>query len=502
MDSLTLKQAPLMDGQIHRVATQDDKKGKTSGVYAAYNDGRPAGWYQDHRNHSEPQKWQASGQPANPLARLHLKAYMAQQQLQRHQAQLAQYAHHAGRVTLAHRLMPVAESSQGYLKRKDVKAYPDVKQDKHGRLVIPLYDTELQIKSIQRIHENGVKRLKKHAQKAGHFFVVGDQALENEQLLLYAEGYATAASIAQATGRSVIMTVDAGNMPKVAAKLVEKYPGSEHLFFADNDLLKPYNKGVDKAKEASELTHGFWVAPDFTYEEAQVGLTDFNDLHQSRGLAEVAKQINTRIDLLKLDNGVERNLRILNTIEPTAADKLSTEQSTKDKPSQAANWMAEAFIKATELKGKQQKQAPKPFQPLGYVPVNGKYYFANRPQTLAFVDKGNKLKTRLTHKQVIQSMLSIAQNRKWQQINISGSKTFKREAWYQASKQGIKVKGYRPNKQDLLRLKQVSQQAASSSLHSTDIQAQSPPESDITHTMQNQNPSSIQTKEIHYELEL
>ena len=288
---LVLNELPIFDGKVHRVKTMDDKSGQKSGAYAAYGDGNPNAWYQDHRNHPETQNWHASYQQTDPLAKLHIKAQQANQRNLREITESKRYQHYAHRCDQAFQLMPPAKSDQPYLKRKGVQAFPDVCQDKKGRLVVPLMDEHHRIHSLQRINGNGFKSLKKGAQKSGHFFVVGVKPITNGEPILYAEGYSTAASIAEATGRSVVMTVDAGNMPKVAAKLKQQYPESQHLFLADDDRKNKVNKGLDKAREAAEITNGHWLSPRFISDQIDYGMTDFNDLHVSSGAKVVNKQI-------------------------------------------------------------------------------------------------------------------------------------------------------------------------------------------------------------------
>ena len=48
---------------------------------------------------------------------------------------------------------------------------------------------------------------------------------------------------------------------------------------------------MELAQRAAQEVGGKVVAPIFTDEERAKGLTDFNDLHQSRGLDEVKRQI-------------------------------------------------------------------------------------------------------------------------------------------------------------------------------------------------------------------
>ncbi|WP_162734360.1 LPD7 domain-containing protein, partial [Escherichia coli] len=115
--------------------------------------------------------------------------------------------------------------------------------------------------------------------------------------LLYAEGYATAASLHQATGMPVIMTVDAGNMVTVSRKLSELYPDSAHIILGEDDFTKDDNKGLNKAREAAEAIGGTYIIPQFTESERALAFagagsfSDFNDIHTSRGIDAVRDQL-------------------------------------------------------------------------------------------------------------------------------------------------------------------------------------------------------------------
>ncbi|MBM7070735.1 hypothetical protein JQC92_01585 [Shewanella sp. 202IG2-18] len=464
-----LHEPPIFDGQKHRVATQDDKRGQKSGVYCGYGDAHPAGWYQDHRNHSEPQKWRASFTHSDPLAKLHIKAQQANNRTLREITESKRYQHHANRCYQAFQLMPQAKVEHPYLVKKDVQAFPDVMQDKKGRLVIPLMDENHKIHSLQRISPNGFKCLKKGAQKAGHFFVVGYKPLKNGEPILYAEGYATAASIAEATGRSVVMTVDAGNMPKVAQTLHAHYPNSQHLFLADDDRNNKSNKGLEMAQKAANITCGRWLAPYFIQDQIEVGMTDFNDLHISSGLAVVKTQIEGFIErswphLHKLKSQGASSIEI---IEQAAlqAEKLKPANKTLSEKLTPLTDITKPLIKNDSSNtGGETHQNQKAKFPDSiakhYIALENKYYFQNRPKCLAFIDKGSKLQTKLANAQLVNDLIDIAKQRQWQDIKISGSKAFKSQAWLQASLHGIRVRGYRPDKTEVQQLMTMQAKAA------------------------------------------
>lgn len=557
---------PVMDGKKHRVRTADDKKGEKTGVYAGYLDGVPAGWYQDHRIHDQPVKWVSTGQQVDAEAQAHLRAIAAQNRIDRENALQRQYAHNARRSGQVYNAMPVADGSQEYLVNKGVKAFPGVKADKKNRVVIPLVNEEGEVRTLQRISANGFKSLKKNGQKTGNFFVVGGE-LKNGEPVLYAEGYSTAASISEATNRPVVMTVDAGNLPKVADKLKDKYPDSLHIVLGDDDRKNAVNKGMAKAEEAATIANGVFTVPAFTAEEKERGLTDFNDLHQSRGLDAVRDQVEGIITehTHKAETMADKEHETINTgpvitenferemdaalnvnhssidLEPYQSeedeyaeymDQYYAEQNTSPAPVATAEqnaapapvaateqnddvensiephieqekaqtadddvraWLSSSRVSTADMlaedderEGRKREEfkqvepdAEEPvfkrqpqdqdyfedssYKPVvpdrvakSYIEVEGKYYFQNRPDSLAFVDKGAKLQTKLSNSQVAGSMIDIAEARGWTEIQVKGTEDFRREAWLQATARGLTAHGYKPKEEDLARLKKVA----------------------------------------------
>lgn len=86
------------------------------------------------------------------------------------------------------------------------------------------------------------------------------------------------------------------------------------------------------------------------------------------------------------------------------------------------------------------------------VTEDGKYYFRDREQTLAFEDSGQRLHTHHDDADVAASMVELAQAKGWTQLKLRGSAAFKRAAWLAAAERGLQVKGYRPQALDKARL--------------------------------------------------
>ncbi|HBC0791884.1 TPA: DNA primase [Escherichia coli] len=293
---LVIQGLPQMDGAIHRVATRDDKKGAKSGAYKAYLDGRPAGWYRDYRSADDsPTNWVFSGgEQHDPLARLHLRAF-AQQQRDDNARKLQQQYNKQARYARSYiNGLPQATAHE-YLTRKGIRAAPGVRLNNKNELVIPFSNGRGEIRSYQRIPVTGGKdaRILKDSEKTGNWFTFGTP--ENGRPLLFAEGYATAASLHEATGLPVLMTVDAGNMIAVAENARQIWTDSPFVFCADNDHQREINKGVFSATKAAEVTNGEVIIPAFTEAEKAQGLTDFNDLDASRGRDDFQHVMNAQL---------------------------------------------------------------------------------------------------------------------------------------------------------------------------------------------------------------
>ncbi len=83
-----------------------------------------------------------------------------------------------------------------------------------------------------------------------------------------------------------------------------------------------------------------------------------------------------------------------------------------------------------------------------YIQVDGKFFFENNPDALAFKDNGRTLKTKLDSTKVANDMVEVAHARGWSELKVRGSDSFRREVWLEASMRGMKVNGYKPRDED------------------------------------------------------
>ncbi|MFH1343396.1 MAG: LPD7 domain-containing protein [Pseudomonadota bacterium] len=75
-------------------------------------------------------------------------------------------------------------------------------------------------------------------------------------------------------------------------------------------------------------------------------------------------------------------------------------------------------------------------------------YADQRGEYLAFKVTEDRLVTRLAAAEVIRDMVSVAQHRQWESLQVRGSVEFRREAWLEAGARGLEVQGYQPTELD------------------------------------------------------
>ena len=95
---------------------------------------------------------------------------------------------------------------------------------------------------------------------AGCFFTLADKP---DSPLVICEGYATGASIHEATGYAVVCAMNCGNLLAVAKALREKLPTRDIIIGADNDQLTDGNPGLTKATEAAKTIGARLAVPQF-----------------------------------------------------------------------------------------------------------------------------------------------------------------------------------------------------------------------------------------------
>lgn len=245
--------------------------------------------------------------PPDPTAQAAQQRQRAQQQAQeaaRTRAAHEQAAQHAAAQWDA----ASASGASPYLARKGVQAH-GLRFTAEGVALVPLRDGAGKLWNLQTIAPQppadggSDKRFLKGGRKsglwrwcgpapgdagsAGSTGDTGSVADAPPLVLCVGEGYATCASVHEATGHPVAVAFDAGNLAHVCKALRGLYPRALIVVCGDDDAgtaaRTGVNAGRDKASAAARAVRGVAVFPA----PLPPGGSDFNDLHQASGLPAV-----------------------------------------------------------------------------------------------------------------------------------------------------------------------------------------------------------------------
>ena len=212
-----------------------------------------------------------------------------------------------------------------YLKRKGIK--PHGVKIYHGSLTIGgmacngalMIPMKLggKITSLQFINREGEKRFLPSGEKGG--YLIGK--ITPDAPICITEGFATGASIHEATGHAVIVAFDAGNLRKLAEALRAKQPDARIVLCSDDDYQTEGNPGLAKATEAAAAVGGILVSPVFGANRPDKA-TDFNDMATLAGLETVKQAIDAAKPVEQKTEAV--GLRISDSIRGDNTNALPT----------------------------------------------------------------------------------------------------------------------------------------------------------------------------------
>jgi len=279
----------IADGEIHRVAHVSSKKGSLDGWYILHTSGKvPVGIAGCWKEPTFESKWVADiGRTMSFTERFEHDKWVAELKAKKEAERLASQAVAAERAEDEVGTYADASDDHPYLVRKHISAH-GIKIDRAGRLVVPVIDQAGEILSYQTIDSDGNKRFLKGGKIEGGFF----ELRGNRKIVFVGEGFATCASIYEATGYTVMVAFDCGNLAKVAKAAKEMFPAAKIVIGADNDQFTEGNPGVTKGRAAAALVFGEIVYPSFgDADMVDNKPTDWNDLHCLQGLDAVKEQI-------------------------------------------------------------------------------------------------------------------------------------------------------------------------------------------------------------------
>ena len=287
------------DGVLHR-CDADGKGGKNDAAYLLHLDGIPAGGFENHRDGLGWENWRTD------IGRTMTAAEEAEHRTKvealRKQREIDQAKQHAEARELASLILAETyPSDHPYLIKKVIKPYgAKVIGTEQARgislnlspeltgllLVIPVRADGL-LACLQFITADGIKRPLTGGKMAGGYHAIG--TTKGAAALAICEGFATGATIHEATGYPVAVAFSAGNLLAVAQAMRAKFSDLPLIVCADDDQTAG-NPGLTKATEAARAVGGVVAVPAFGADRREMD-TDFNDLAALHGLEAVARVI-------------------------------------------------------------------------------------------------------------------------------------------------------------------------------------------------------------------
>lgn len=227
---------------------------------------------------------------------------------------------------LYNRALPYVNGSpHGYLDRKHVQAHEGIRRN-NREILVPLYrlDDLNTVINVQRIDESGGKLFMGGCRAAGAVYIIGTPAADKPIGL--AEGYATAASVHEATGLPVVMCCNCHNLATVAKSIKQYIKAADYLIFADNDAETATrassghkNPGLSWAKTAAEAL-GVDAAHIIAPKSVDGQNIDWNDRAQQISAQELAQELHEAIE-----NATQPVLRagyeLLDRLKPMTAER-------------------------------------------------------------------------------------------------------------------------------------------------------------------------------------
>ena len=256
------------DGRIHRFRVDRDAD---AGWYVAHSD--TAVTFGDWRNEATKQTWFAvpDREPLPTADRIALDAQRAAARAARDAEQsrkAATAAEIAAAIWNAAPVVPglkvswipapgrtgnqIPPENPSYLERKEIGPHharlltPEAaavapgwiqswinKNDLIGSLIVPAGNAG-KLATLQFIRADGVKKQLPHGSIRGARYILG--RLTDAEIIIIVEGFATGASIYEATGLPVVVAFDAGNLATVTAGIRRDHPAAKIILAGDNDI--------------------------------------------------------------------------------------------------------------------------------------------------------------------------------------------------------------------------------------------------------------------------
>lgn len=268
---------PTADGVLHRVSVNDDKGRKKSGWYILHDGEFMSGAYGNWKTGGDTCYW--SSISTDSMSAAQITEFQRQREIAKIKRQEEQKNIWTDAAREAKRVWDAGKdiSHHPYLTKKKLANGGKISQSKDnyiGWLMVPAFDVSGNISTIQFISNSGEKRFMTSGKKTGNYYITNGEQDE----IYVAEGYATAETITNITGKSCAVAWDAGNLMPVCENIRSRFPNSIITIAGDNDHENEVNTGYDKASACATALGLRAIFPICVS-----GESDFNDIYVNYG---------------------------------------------------------------------------------------------------------------------------------------------------------------------------------------------------------------------------
>ena len=232
-----------MDGKLHRF-NGDARKDK-SAWYCIFGDGVPAGRFGCWRQGLESSFRADVGRSLTAAEEMAHTRRMSEAKALRDSETQRKYETAATVVEQIWSGCTAASPDHPYIARKGIKPH-GARVTGDGRLVVPLYDSDGEMCSLQYITNDGTKSYHPGGASGGKFWQVG--SFDEPGVMYVGEGFATSATIHEVSGRPCVVAYSASSIVPVIEALREKYGAAQSIVVvADHDENGIGQKYADQA---------------------------------------------------------------------------------------------------------------------------------------------------------------------------------------------------------------------------------------------------------------
>ena len=259
-----------IDGQLHRFSTKGRKR-DDSGWYVIFPDEPVAGRFGCWRDQIDCVFKADVGRELTASENMAIIRRQTEAKEERERAREKKASLAANTVDTIWSEAIGASPDHPYLKRKGIEPH-GARLTGDGRLIVPLYSSDGELASLQYISEDE-KRYHPGGTTKSCSWTLGEVT---PGPIFVAEGYATAATVHEISGRPCVISYSANNLPTIVGQLREAHGQTQELVIvADNDAS---GVGRNKADEASAKHGGRIVMPP-SEGDANDYLAGGGDLH-------------------------------------------------------------------------------------------------------------------------------------------------------------------------------------------------------------------------------